>query len=110
EFRHIAERCRCSAIVVGGFEFGHHLAADVSGLGVVENSLKTVAHLNAVLVVLDGKENQNASVGLLLADLPVVKELVRELFNGSAVKRVNRNYEDLCFGLVMYLAAECFHT
>ena len=51
-----------------------HAAADVAYLGVVEDALQAVTDFDAVFVILDGEDEDDAFVGGLGADLPVVVE------------------------------------
>ena len=60
--------------VLALLELGVHAAANVADLGVGEDALKAVANLDAVLVILNGEDHEDALVGGLGADLPSVFE------------------------------------
>src|SRR6202000_1664350 len=69
------------AVVVSGPERRNHAAASVANLGVGQNPFQTVADFNAALAVLDGEEQDDATVGALFADLPLLFEAIGEVVN-----------------------------
>jgi hypothetical protein len=59
---HFAYRERDCAVVVAGLKVRNHIAADVAGFAVRQDSFETVTNLDAVFVIGDGKENHGVFV------------------------------------------------
>ncbi len=85
-----------------------HAAADVADLGVGEDAFEAVADLDAVLVVLDGEDKDDALVGGLGADLPGVFERGGPGVDVLAVQGFDGDDFDGGVGLGIDLPSEVF--
>ncbi len=87
-------------------ELWNHAAANVANLGVVQDALKAVPHLNAALVVLNSKDHQNAFIAILGPNLPLVIKLRGEVLDGQTIKRFDRHHFDRGMGLLIDLLGQ----
>ena len=83
-----------------------HAAADVADLAVGEDAFESVADFNAVLAILNGKDEENALVGGFGADLPVVFESGRPGVDILAVERFDGDNLDGGMGLGVNLPGD----
>src|ERR1700758_3837705 len=96
-----------SAIIIPGAEIWDHFAADIAYFGVVQDALKTITHIDAVLAVVDCEQHQCALVCALLADLPGVFKLIRVVGGVVAVEVADGDDGNLGVGSgVVKLAAD----
>ena len=85
-----------------------HAAADVADLAVGKNAFKAVADFNAILAILDGEDEEDALVGGLGADLPVVFERGGPGVDVFAVEGFDGDYLDGGVGLGINLPGDVF--
>lgn len=83
-----------------------HAAADVADFGVVEDALETIANLDTIFVILDGEDHEDALVGGLGADLPLVLEGGGEGVDVLTVEGFDGDYFDGGVGLGVDLPGE----
>src|SRR5271154_4328889 len=74
------DAARNRQVVVASLHGRHHGAADVAYLGVVQDAFEAVAHLDAALGGAHDEQHQDAAIGALGADLPLLFESGGELF------------------------------
>ena len=71
-------------------EFRHSTAQQVAATGIVQNAFPTIADLEPVLPVFDGKEQERAVVLSRVAELPFRGDFERILFQWEAVELLDR--------------------
>ncbi len=96
--------------VLSLLQLRNHTAPDIANLGIVQDALKAISHLNAALVLLDGKDHHNAFVGPLRPDLPLVVKLRSEIFDRQAIERLDGDNLNRCVGLLKSLLAQAFEA
>jgi len=94
------------AVVVLLAEVGNHLAADAADLAVGQDALEAVADFNAVLVVVDREEDEDAAVCALGADLPAFFQFVDEVIDVLIADALDGDDCNLRVGTLVDLAAE----
>jgi oligopeptidase B len=95
--------------VLAGVELRNHAAADVAYLRVGEDAFETITDFDPAFVVFGGDQHEDAAVGGLGADLPLLFEEVGEVGDGVSAEVVDGDNGDLGVGLVVELAAELLH-
>ncbi len=95
-------------IVVSAFHQRNGFALKASHLAVGQDRLQSIANFDSRTVILNGVENQDAAIGGLCADAPLVEEIDRVTFDVGAVERIDGDERDLGVGFVVDLMAEVF--
>ena len=95
-----------SAVVIRLLEQRLHGAADVSGLLVGNNALKTISDFDTTLSVLDSKDDKDAAIILFRSNAPLVFKLCREVLDRHIFQCFDSDDGDLCMRLVIDLGTE----
>ena len=108
----VGEADRGGAVVIMGLQRRDHGPADVPDLGIVQDAFEAVADFDEVMAVLNGDEHEDAAVGTLLANLPLVFQAIGEVGLVVAVKVLKDDDGDLGVELrrVVKLAAQAVKT
>ncbi len=103
----LGHRDRDGIVEVVGAQVRHHLAADIPHFAVGQDAFQPKSHVDLPLVIVDGQQDQDAAVGALLADLPLVFKAAGIILPVIAIERMHRDHRNLRIGLgVVKLAAD----
>jgi hypothetical protein len=103
----LAHSQRQGTVIVTRAQIRYHCAANVSDLGVVQNTLEPITDIDSIFVDVNRKQYKHTAVGAFGTDLPGVFELIGPIGGIVAVKIVHDDHCNLRFGIrVVELASK----
>ena len=63
-------------VIVPGAQIGDHAPANIANLAVGQNAFKPIGYVNAIFVVVNGKQDEDAAIRALPTHLPLVFKLI----------------------------------
>ena len=104
--RDVAGHQRNSRVVVILAQIRDGLAAETADFAVGQNFFQAIADFDAVAVIVHGKKNQNAAVGLFGADAEAGGEINGVVLDWPAAERFDRDNDELRLSFLIHLGAQ----